>query len=433
MKFIFVHLLLAISPVLSTALDSSVKEEKQITSDRHLQVAQSRGCPALPRIKSATVFQSVSAPQIEPMRDQEFQRDPNNPDFKSYDLVMDKPAGVLIHLEENFRTQREMANEFRMALYIGKKSNQIYSNVCFHDRLYDVMKSENIEYCSFTGNSLEDRGYYKFFPLPMFALSFESFLKQGAVDIPVKLALSYIYNEKCKAEKTFKINLIKTHNLKLGFTRIDGGGHCYASRNINTGYDITSFDKVRDFVNSDEVFYQIEQMFPLVRARSETVKYSWNNISYDYIKGRCDNSRAVERPKRTVGLLSDIAMLEYIRAGLGYDKLIAVVPESYFTFHGGKDHDSEGFLIQPLWRGQLLWWKYGFLGGSWNVAIVHEDQKDKGTVSHELAHILGQGREFYKPHEMCRQFRGSALEACEDYQIPLALSAGDPVLRAYKK
>ena len=423
------YFLLVSNPAFSTALDLSVKET---ASSANLQITQSISCPAMPRIKSAIVFQSVSAPQIEPMNEQEFQTDPNNPDFKSYDLVMDKPAGILIQLEENFRSQMEMDNEFRIALYIGKADNQVYANSCFHDRLYDVMRREDIEYCSFTGNSLESRGYYKFFPLPMFSLSFDSFLIQGNTDIPVRLALSYRYNERCQTEKTFKINLIKTHNLKLGFTRIDGGGSCYASGNINTGYDITPFDKVRDFANSDEVFYQIERMFPIVRANSYAVRYSWNKRSYDFIQGNCNNRKVVERPTRTVGLLSDIAMLEYIRASLEYDKLMAVVPESYFVFHRGKDHDSAGFFIQPRWRGRFLWWKHGFLGGSWNVAIVHEEQEDKGTVSHELAHILGQGREFYKPHEMCRQYRGSALKACNTYKIQRALLAGDQFWRLLK-
>ena len=36
------------------------------------------------------------------------------------------------------------------------------------------------------------------------------------------------------------------------------------------------------------------------------------------------------------------------------------------------------------------------LGGSWNIVFVNSTQVDKGTVSHELAHTLGQGRELYK-------------------------------------
>ena len=40
-----------------------------------------------------------------------------------------------------------------------------------------------------------------------------------------------------------------------------------------------------------------------------------------------------------------------------------------------------------------------------------------------MAHTVGQGREFYEPHEQCRPFRGSPLELCDKYKIPLALEA----------
>ena len=49
--------------------------------------------------------------------------------------------------------------------------------------------------------------------------------------------------------------------------------------------------------------------------------------------------------------------------------------------------------------------------------------KDNGTVSHEIAHTLGQGREFYKPKEKCQTFRGDPLVFCKDYEIPRSLYA----------
>ena len=48
----------------------------------------------MPEIKSAVVFQSVEAPQIKPLNQQEHQKDPNNPYFKIYNLVQRKLAGV---------------------------------------------------------------------------------------------------------------------------------------------------------------------------------------------------------------------------------------------------------------------------------------------------------------------------------------------------
>ena len=262
-------------------------------------------------------------------------------------------------------------------------------------------------------SNLRSEGYHKFFPLPMKGTS----LNREGLTLSVKLTLyprDYENDKKCHQEKIFQIKIIKTQNLKLGFTRIYGGKNCYASKNIHTGYDPVSFNTVRDFVESDEVRYKIQNMFPIVKASSRALNYFWKNRNYNYVYGICDNNRAKDRPKKTVGLLSDISGLEYIRTSLGYHKLIAVVPESYFVFHRGINHDSSGFMISPSWKSWrwfLIWsWKSGFLGGSWNVAFVHEDQVNKGTVSHELAHTVGQGREFYKSHKQCRSFRGSPLE-----------------------
>ena len=282
------------------------------------------------------------------------------------------------------------------------------------------------DFCSFTMSNLKRENYFKFFPLPMRS----AVLNREGWTFSVKLTLyprGYENDKKCHHKKIFQIKIIKTHNLKLGFTRIYGGRNCYASKNIHTGYDSVSFNTVRNFVESDEVRYKIQNMFPIVKATSRALNYSRKNRNYNYVEGYCNNSLAKDRPTKTVGLLSDISGLEYIRTSLGYHKLIAVVPESYFVFHRGINHDSSGFMISPLWKGWkwfLAWsWKSGFLGGSWNVAFVHEDQVNKGTVSHELAHTVGQGREFYEPHEQCRPFRGSPLELCDKYKIPLALEA----------
>ena len=146
--------------------------------------------------------------------------------------------------------------------------------------------------------------------------------------------------------------------------------------------------------------------------------------------------------------MSDIDWLEHIRTVLSYDKLFVVAPQSYFTFHG-EDNDVFGMTINPYWEPSPLedgfWNLWGLLaplqlesegrnlGGSWNVAFISEDTRERGTVSHELAHTLGQGREFYDPNEMCRQFKRDPLEPCEDYEIPLALDADHQSWRFYRK
>ena len=212
----------------------------------------------------------------------------------------------------------------------------------------------------------------------------------------------------------------------MGFTGIDGGRNCYASQDdINTGYNMVSGTRVDDFAGSNEVLWNIPSMFPVAKIFS----YILNR----YVKGTCDNSPATDRPSKTVGILSDVAKLERIRANLEYHKLIAIIPESYFAFHGMRKKPNDGavgFIISPRWKewrwfwfGKVWWFKFGFLGGSWNIAFVHEGELNKGTVAHELAHTVGQGKEFYKDFERCRRFRGEPFELCRDYNIPTVLDA----------
>ena len=67
-------------------------------------------------------------------------------------------------------------------------------------------------------------------------------------------------------------------------------------------------------------------------------------------------------------------------------------------------------------------WKTDFLGGSWNIAFVHEEDLNSGTVVHELAHTLGEEKEHYRSAgEFCRRFKGSAYKPCHTYRVEKAL------------
>ena len=412
-------------------------ELKPSSNSKPLQVAQvsnrSGRCPvSMPKIRSAIVFQSVEAPQIEPMN-----RQAHLP-YNNYDLVMGKPAGILIHLDgTGMNSRHEFAIDLSIVGYKG------YISKCFHTVFSGEMIKGQEDFCSFTMSNLRKEGYHKFFPLPMKGAS----LNREGLTLSVKLTLyprDYENDKKCHQKKNFQIKIIKTHNLKLGFTRIDGGRNCYErydSRkgiyDLNSGYDPVSYNKVNDFVNSDEVQFYIESMFPVRGVFSEVVRYSWKGRSYDYIEGYCDSRPALDSPakKDTMGLLADVDELEKTRADLSYDKIVAIVPESYFFFHGQltkKVKVPAGMIIRPRIKKSKYedWWIRPFelpeiAGGSWNVIFVRSDEVDDGTVSHELAHSLGQGRELYEGYELCRHFRRDKLKSChKNLFIPRFLHTG---------
>ena len=376
-------------------------------------------CPIfMPKIKSAIVYQSVEAPQIEPMDGQEFQKDPDNPSFRSYDLVMGKPAGVLIELD---RTRIDKKTEFAIDLAIGENPLR---KKCFHEPMNKKIIEGEEDYCLFKEIDLKKEGLFKFFPLPMK----ESFLKKEGLVIPIKVTLyprNYRKNKSCYQEKTFEIKIYKIADLKLGFTRIDGGQNCFASiNNIDSGYNPTSYKTVKSFANSVEVL-SIKSMFPLKSLYSKSVTYSINGKFYDYIDGYCSNRPHKKARSDTIGILEDISFLENVRASLNYDKLLAIVPNSYFEFHRSSDHNSVGFVISPKWDWRWFWfmsWKTDFIGGSWNIVFVRDDQLNKGAIVHELAHTLGEEKEHYQSaEENCRRFNGSSYEPCSEYMVEMAL------------
>ena len=385
------------------------------SSANQIKMAQvsrpSKKCPvSTPYIQSAIVFQSVEAPQIEPMKKQDYFP------YDNYDLVKGKPAGVLVHIN---RENIDRKKEFVLAMYIAGK---FYTN-CFHLAFASPGKSPpdplgDQGFCSWTKSDLRRKGYHKFFPFP------EEILDKERRNLKVTMMLypnRYNKNKACLKKSSFRMNVIRTGSLELGFTRIRARRNCRR-------YQPVSSQTVKNFAHSKEVTSYLQSMFPVESIYSKAM---------GYIEGYCSNRRvSTQHPKLTMGLLKDIDTLEWNRRNKRYDKLTAIVPDSYFRFHRQVDRYGEtpaGVVIRPKWDWRWWWFfgthwfKFKFLGGSWNVAFVRDDQKNKGTVAHEISHTLGQGREFYEkkdskqPVEMCQRFKDEPLKVCHKYQIPLGL------------
>ena len=357
---------------------------------------------------SPLVYQSVAAPQRAPMHEQPYQDDPDNPQFSSYDLVSGKPAGVLVRVDRHFSRNERWAN-FTMKLYVNGDE---YSSSCFHNPLSGEMKDGQQKECSFKGLDFKDRKIYKFFPLPILN-SKSIFWNYDTFNLKIVVALTH--DENCKAEKEFQINAFQIPPLKLGFTRIDNPRGCKAYNRVRTR-------AFKAFVNSQEVKWYIYAMFPVPNTISKV---------FDTIEGECDARRFSKRPSKPFGLLKDIDKLERLRFSNKQHKLFAITSFEYFHFYNKKKGDA-GFVLEPKWEsGRFAGGKYGFLGGSWNIAFIKEYAIDehgsqignlnRGVVLHELAHTLGQGREFYKAPQRCREFNGSSFKNCNEYEISRSL------------
>ena len=276
----------------------------------------------------------------------------------------------------------------------------------------------------------------------------------------------------------FCLNVLELEGLDLGFTRIKGSkasdkekrDDCYLSDltlkdlDAPNGYSSVSSDTVINFVKSSEAKTFLPSLLPLSQLRSNVLMTK--KESKDFILGNCDNGMVrreffeilykkkgssnrykvsgggasqLSDTHFTYGLLKDIRNLKMKRAewrGTGkYDKLFAVVSKNYFLYH--KLHESlelpnneeiYGFSLVPEFRETLRDYlkifnhddhPWSFLG---DVAFIREDQLDTGTFSHELAHLLGQRKDFYDINfPDCRPFQGIPLKECKEYKIPKAL------------
>ena len=363
----------------------------ELNSIQLAQANTSGSCPiSMPEIRSIPVFQSVEAPQIEPMNQQAY------PPYDNYDLVWGKPAGILVVLGQ---ADMDKKAGFNLDVFIAGDTDYNYN--CFHEPLKKTMKEGSEEECHFTLSFLKKEGFLKFFPLPMNARFLRN--KKGVKTTVSLYPTGYDKNPACLKEWSFNINTVQTGILSLKWARIKGD-------NDRCLYNESSYEKLEEFANSYEVLERISSMFPVTGVDSRVSEYK--------VTGDCNKSRAIDDPyiRHTRGLLSDIEKLEYIRATTRFNKIFAVVPKDYFLFHNlydSKDPDKTpyaGVVIPPLWLAGGFGWPFRFLdslffkeedgtnlGGSWNVAFVSSDQLDEGVVAHELAHTLGQMRELYKP------------------------------------
>ena len=296
-------------------------------------------------------------------------------------------------------------------------------------------------------------------------------------------------NINLQAPNEFCLNVLELEGLLLGFTRILGGSvkgeeegekkkkeqrieNCYSTeeefKGLDTpnGYSPVSSDTVMSFLESNEINTFLPSLLPLSQLSSDFFKTK--KEGKDFIIGHCDNgpvSKIVLNiiPQRsggyrggewsnpfpdkefTLGLLKDIRNLRMERAEWKengkrkYDKLFAVVSKKYFLYHQlhkslkiPRNREIYGFSLMldfyETLRGHFQMFNdadqpWSFLG---DVAFIREDQLEKGTLSHELVHLLGQKRDFYKVTSPdCRPFGGPLekipLKACKEYKITKAL------------
>ena len=410
-------------PPVSNETAQTAEEETQSDNDKPIDLAQSRfRCRNATWIEKSVVFQSVEAPQIEPLQQQ--YEDRQGLPYGEYDLVRRKSAVVFVDIKG-----------------LRRKSSHLKAFV--NDKLFFEE---------------EIRGNQTDFPigLPMKAND----LLDGVGSARVKIRLISEDNPSCRDETSFKVTVWETKKLDLRFAKINHrnckplreyplyqvGGYRTYEQSYNTNnlprwpYSSVSEKAVENFKSSDEVESYLPEMLPL--AKDDFRVYS-NVID---LEGYCDNFpiRRYEPDFRkhstSRGILEDINRLERqrIKQKGVENKMVAIVPKDYFPFHQANSLEKEDAIGANNIYGlvlhrrkysahrNFLWWSWpsSKSGGSSSVLFVREDSYDDGTLSHELGHSLGQRKEFYDENQKCRDFKYEAKKDCPDYTMNRSLKFG---------
>ena len=186
-------------------------QSKQAPETIHLAQANNGGCPiSLLEIDYVIMFQSVEAPQKEPMREQALIPDDN------FDIVTDKHAGILVKLN---RANMDPNEKFKIVWYDAEAKERVYQRQCFHQPLKKhAMELEDLkEECIFTKAFLRKKRLYKLFPI-LFHFNNKKF-KNYKINV-LLYSDKYADNPKCYKIKTFSVKAFDLGSLHIGLTRI---------------------------------------------------------------------------------------------------------------------------------------------------------------------------------------------------------------------
>ena len=390
-----------------------------------LAQSSSNRCRNAPWIDEAVVFQSVEAPQIEPLQQQ--YEDRQGLPYGEYDLVRRKPATLFVDIEGLRR---------KSAILQAFVNNTLYF-------------AEDI------------RGNQKDYPidLPMK----ERDLLDGVGSAGVKIRLIPDNNPSCSYQESFKVTVWETKKLDLRFAKINnknckplreyplyqvGGYRTYQNAyNVNNVWDLPHWpyesvsDKaVENFKFSDEVQDYLPDLLPLGRGDFRTYPDIID------LTGYCNNGPVrlygpdLDKHSESIGILEDINELERqrIKKGGVENKIVAIIPMDYIPFHYANSFSlkevegasgSYGFVLhrrEYSAHRKFLWWEWpsSKIGGSSNVLFIREDRHKHSTLSHELGHALGQRKEFYESKYKCRDFKYQKKEDCDQYEIRRSFKFG---------
>ena len=372
------------------------------------------------KIEGLTVFQSVESPKLHP--------------HNKYDLVKGKTAVALVDIKNNLLDKTDDLKidheDFFVSLnIIDNTRNLIYSD--YSDCLEFIYAEEEYNpndssFCFFTKEELENKkSFQRLLLIP-------TDLKTGK-DFMAEISLKY-KNEVC-SYKEFYFRMHNTRPLTLGFTGLDGS-KCQSGL-------ITDYEEILDLQHSAEVTSYIPNMFPVsdyLATLTRNDNFFIHPESFSFLTADCSKEGFLFG---VGGMIQDIRKAMEKRNRIGVEKLVLVVPEDYFEYHKIKGNIKDnikgikGMVIRKAKKYKFFGISFGSVPGH-HIAFVRErydyfrSMKNKGVLSHEIGHTLGQEVEFYEKDtnndgladtfEYCKEIWGGSNQTCTEHKILRAFS-----------
>ena len=245
--------------------------------------------------------------------------------------------------------------------------------------------------CNFTLSSFNKKGFLEqTIILPM--------QEGSALDKKGSFKIDLGFEDKaCKSDFTsssFNLNILETRKLKIGFTLIKDADLKKWNRLIKES--LLDFDLLKriypvpDFGPNIPQWIFLNERLKIDKTLDKDIQTKGKVENENLNKSRSENKAQAkiirlqeEGFDKSSGLLKDLTELKKMRIKQQLSKLFAVADKDYF-----KRIDKEnavGFVIFTDSDSDTE-----------NIGFIRLDQGGKGTILHELGHLLGQLKEFYQ-------------------------------------
>ena len=326
-------------------------------------------------------MQVIEAPQLDASQD--YYDEP-------YDLVANKPFAVRVGFHKLSETLT--AFTFEPVLKIKKYNAETdsfdiikTSNRCSNKTGEGIDTQSNVSDCNFESDHFMDTTEGEFYP----DVFNEVFIVEGGIDEPGRYTVEVdlypnmndipcIDSQNITLSFEVEVHKIKSPQIGLAIANCDHIEDCETPTNLGgflRSEEVSLFNTLFPVSEGDKKF------FPIPYNLGSNIKRILVNITSEIEE---------EGYEEIISLALSTISLATHKILFNYDYLVGIGSEDFFTNVGvGLRTGASGIAF------------IGLPAPFNRVAFVRSDQENKGTLLHELAHLLGQSKDFYDSESYC--------------------------------